>query len=472
VPVTSSSKPCVWVVDDSTLEARMVTSVLEDEYDVTVFEDGSSVIERIAAGGPRPELIVLDWRLPGISGIEVCGYLRDRQQQPMPAILMLSAKTEPEDIAEGLSSGADDYLTKPFEATELTARVKNLLRARALRDRAERAERQVRGLLEQLPDPLITVSSSGAVLFVNAAAEAMLGRPTAELLGQSVASVLPDLAGIELDAGGERKLPDVRIGVRTWAPAVKHFATGEESTTTVAFRDATAERDAAARRLDLYAIVAHDLRNPLSALVMRTDLLLANRRGPLGPEVRRDIEKMRARLADLSAMIVDLLDWAQLEGRDMGLARGPLELGALVAGEVEELRPLAEGRSQQLETAILEGVVVHGDPTRLRQVVSNLVSNALKFTPQSGAITVSVAACGTHAEVTIADTGPGIAADKLARVFERYVRAVDADHEVAGSGLGLMIVRQLVEAHGGTVNVESTPGSGSAFTFKLPLLPR
>src|SRR5690349_18122896 len=137
---TIATKRIVWIVDDSRLEAERARSALGQECDVELFSDGSAALERLATGAV-PDVMVLDWVMPGISGIEVCRFLRSPQGgHSSVGILMLTTHRQTEHIVEGLSAGANDFLAKPYEDAELLARVRAQLRARQLLERAERAE--------------------------------------------------------------------------------------------------------------------------------------------------------------------------------------------------------------------------------------------------------------------------------------------------------------------------------------------
>ena len=147
----------VWIVDDSALELEMARKRLGTEYSTRVFSDGSALLEQLNTS-PMPDVLVLDWVMPGVSGIEVCRFLRASEATQALSILLLTAQNHTEQILEGLAAGANDYLIKPYSPAELLARVASLIRTKRLRERADGAERSLRALLAHLPDALITVS--------------------------------------------------------------------------------------------------------------------------------------------------------------------------------------------------------------------------------------------------------------------------------------------------------------------------
>jgi signal transduction histidine kinase len=171
-------------------------------------------------------------------------------------------------------------------------------------------------------------------------------------------------------------------------------------------------------------------------------------------------------------MINDFLELARFEGIGYKIAHEPVDLAALVQSIGEDFRPLMDIEGLQWKSSGLKrNALVLGDKSRLTQVISNLFGNAIKFTPRGGSVVTTVIASEAHVEVAIEDTGRGIPASELDRLFQRYTRVTEKDGEVAGTGLGLMIVREIVEAHGGIVGVESHLGVGSRFWFRIPRAP-
>jgi PAS domain S-box-containing protein len=227
-----------------------------------------------------------------------------------------------------------------------------------------------------------------------------------------------------------------------------------------------AQREAKARE-DLLGLVSHDLRNSLNASFLQTEVLLELVRSVEGWPGQRQVEAVRRSLAHMQTLVQDLLDVESLESGQLSLRIVPLDLASL-ADEVEDMfGPLARERSVSLRVDLASAPpAVRADRVRLIQVVSNLVSNALRFTPAGGTITVAAERFGERVRFRVADTGVGIPAADRPRVFERFWRG---DHSQAGTGLGLAIARGLVRAQGGEIWMESEVGRGTVFHFTLPL---
>jgi signal transduction histidine kinase len=233
-------------------------------------------------------------------------------------------------------------------------------------------------------------------------------------------------------------------------------------------RERAAAKAASQSREEFFATISHELRGPLNAIVGWVRLLRDGRLDP--PSTRRALEIIEASAHAQGRLIAELLDVSRMVGGRLRLEVRALDLGALIEQAVQAVRPAAQAKAVRLESRIVPMLgVMEGDPARLGQVVTNLFSNAIKFTPDGGRVTITLDSDAHGARITVRDTGRGIQAALLPHVFERFRQADDPATRFAGLGLGLSIVRHLVELHGGTVGAESAgEGQGACFTVKLP----
>ncbi|MEA2322119.1 MAG: hypothetical protein QOD81_1969 [Solirubrobacteraceae bacterium] len=227
-----------------------------------------------------------------------------------------------------------------------------------------------------------------------------------------------------------------------------------------------------AEKQRLVADASHELRTPLAVMRAELDVTL---RGDLSPEERPVLESVRQEVDHMSRTVDNLLTLAQVDEGRLQILTTPVRLRAAIASAVRPLLPLAADRSVRLkvEDRLGDGDgIVHADAQRVHQVLTNLVENAIKFSPAGEEVRVVAWRSGAEVAVTVADAGPGIPAGAREHVFERFFR-LDAARGRAqgGSGLGLSICRDIAEAHGGRVWVDSKEGAGSAFTFALPSAP-
>jgi PAS domain S-box-containing protein len=228
-------------------------------------------------------------------------------------------------------------------------------------------------------------------------------------------------------------------------------------------------QEAVRAREDLLAIVSHDLRNPLGVVLASTALLLKANLPPDKQErARRQVEAIQRAGNRMNRLIRDLLDFASIQAGRLSVSLRPQDVAAMVNEVLEVTEPIAAPKSLRLVADVAPGLAIRCDHDRVIQLFSNLVGNSVKFTPEGGTITVHAAFAPDEHVVrfSVADTGPGIPAQELPYVFDRYYQAQRKNRD--GIGLGLSIARGIVEAHGGRIWVESEEGKGSTFFFTLP----
>jgi two-component system CheB/CheR fusion protein len=233
---------------------------------------------------------------------------------------------------------------------------------------------------------------------------------------------------------------------------------------------ARAEAEAANRAKDEFlAMLAHELRNPLAPI--SSAMLTIRRQADTDPAIRRARDVVERQVRHLARLLDDLLDVSRFARERISLRTRPVTLGAIVVEAVEVTRGLVDERSQILSLTLPESPLwLEGDPTRLVQVVGNLLNNAVKYTPPGGRIRVTGAQEGDQIVLRVSDNGDGIPAEVLPRVFDPFVQgARSLDRSGGGLGVGLTLARTLVELHGGTLTASSDgPGRGSEFVLRLP----
>jgi signal transduction histidine kinase len=231
-----------------------------------------------------------------------------------------------------------------------------------------------------------------------------------------------------------------------------------------AIRDVTERKRLDQAQQDFVAMAGHDLASPLTVLRARAQLLQRRQRYD-----EESIAAILEQTARMDRLIGDLRELAQVEGGGLSMQREAVDLVALAQEAVERARTTPTGHAVRLAAPAMP--VVAGDRDRLGQVLDNLLGNAVKYSPPGGEVLVTVEVVGGEAWLRVTDQGPGIPAEALPRLFERFYRGQHAAEE-AGLGLGLYISRMLVEAHGGRIWVGSEPGAGSTFIIALPLAER
>jgi two-component system, OmpR family, sensor histidine kinase MtrB len=227
------------------------------------------------------------------------------------------------------------------------------------------------------------------------------------------------------------------------------------------------------RRQDLLTFlagVAHDLKNPISALKLGYQGIMSLP-APIEPRQLKRLTRLNRQLDRLTRMVDDLFDAVRVEAGELGLEPMQMDLRTSVRDMVELYGPTSPAHTMSLELPDAS-VDLRADPLRIEQVISNLLSNAIKYSPRGGPVNIRVLIVGEEAELVVSDQGIGIADEDLPNIFVPFRRGSGSKEVSAGAGLGLSVVHRIVTAHGGSIAVESTPGSGSTFRVRLPLVPR
>lgn len=221
---------------------------------------------------------------------------------------------------------------------------------------------------------------------------------------------------------------------------------------------------------DFFSSVAHELRTPLSTLKMAISVLLEGREGPITDRQKELLRLVEGEMNRLISLINSLLDLSKMEAGMMTYHLEPKHLAPLIDQAIKEMGPLVDAKKINLETKVTEGLpVVKMDSERVLQVIRNIIGNAVKFTPHGGYVRISARPADQGVEVSVADTGPGIPAENLTTVFEKFRQIpIQGTSRPKGTGLGLAIAKQIVTHHGGKIWAESEIGHGSTFVFVLP----
>jgi signal transduction histidine kinase len=234
-------------------------------------------------------------------------------------------------------------------------------------------------------------------------------------------------------------------------------------------REVTEQRELDRLKDDFVATVSHELRTPLTSMMGFLEMIREGEAGELNDEQQRFLAIVYRSSERLQRLVGDLLFVARLDANGLQLQFADVDVTEVVREAVESTAALARSRAIDLRSELADVPSIFGDRERLSQLVGNLISNALKFTPPGGRVDVSLRNLGERARIEVRDTGLGMAEEDRARAFDRFFRASATRDHAPGVGLGLTIVKTIVEGHGGTIEVASREGVGTAFTIELPL---
>ncbi len=470
-------------------------------------------------------VILLDVQMPGLSGLETAELIKAREKtRHIPIIFLTAINKEERFIFEGYSVGAVDFLFKPFDPVILRSKVAVFVdlyrKNQQIKAQAEALERSTRDAMRQkaLTELILDSAASicgidrqGRITFINKAGAALLGYGHDELIGQPIHGVVhhshPDGSGMSLDEcaihqtlrdGAFRRVEDEVFWRKDGECFPVEFQVNplrEDGVITgavVSFVDITERRQAQTaleertealeeantqlRQADRYkdeflSVLSHELRTPINAITGFGSILDDEVLGPLSEEQHHYLKKMLAGADVLLCLINDLLDMSRIQAGKFVLSPRMMDFGAVVQDVIENIRPLAERKGHELVTEIEPDLPAFwADDQRVAQILVNLVNNAIKFTPDGGYVMVRALRDADSLLCEVSDTGIGIAAGDLPKLFQRFTQLDSSStREAGGTGLGLAITKTLVESHGGTIGVQSEKGHGSRFWFRLPM---
>lgn len=510
VELAPTSTGYVLVADDNRDMREYLRRILSDRWTVHTVADGARALDAVRAR--RPDLVIADVMMPTLDGFGLLNALRSNQETTSIPVILLSARAGDDARVQGLQAGADDYVTKPFSARELVARVGGTLAlARARSEAAQtlrESESRFRDMADNSPVMIWITEPDGTCSFLSKSWYDFTGQTPENGLGAGFSDAIhPDdrepVQRGSLDAANRhapcraeyrlrRKDGQYRWVLAAFAP---RFGAGDEFLGfTVSIIDITERRqveeareqvleaERAARheaervnRLkdEFLSTLSHELRTPLNIIVGWADLLGED--SLTREDFVNGIEAIGRSARAQTQRVEDLLDMSRIIAGKLRLDVQRVVLADVLDQVLRSIQPAVKARGLRLERTVdpSAGAVV-GDPDRLRQIIWNLLDNAVKFTRAGGTVRASVQRGSSHAELVVSDTGEGIDPRFLPYVFERFRQADGGtSRRLGGLGLGLSIVKELVTLHGGSVQAASRgKGVGASFTVRLPLAGR
>lgn len=474
----------ILVVDDEARIRQGCRAVLQkDGYHVEEADDGKRGLEMIAA--EHYDIVLLDLMMPALSGFDVLGHIRELH--PDTVVIVITGYATLDHSVAAMKQGAFDFVPKPFTPDQLRAVVsKAIQHTRALTDIATEKSR-MRVLINRLTDGVMATDDHKRVVLCNPAFRRLIGFqgqhqpgcdaheivnnvPLRELLDRALAMNTEEFVELTEELTlGDMETEDGQVLAARCFPF--RDRQGINLGTITVLHDITTQKRMDQHKSDFVSMVAHEIRAPMGSVLMQLNVLLDGLAGELNEKQTQVLERATTRIRSLVDLSSELLDLTKMESGLIAQERERLDVLSLIRGQLELHSATAAAKQISLTGELpseLPPVIFHRQS--FDEILSNLINNGLKYTPDGGAVTVAAAVEGDELCLRVRDTGFGIAPEDQAQVFRRFYRVKNADTRyITGTGLGLPIVKQILEAHHGRIQLDSTPGEGSTFSVYIPL---
>ena len=453
-------------------------------------EEGLTVLAK-----EEVSIVLLDMKMPGMDGMEV--LQRIQEDHPAVLVVVITGFATVETAIEAMKQGAYDFIPKPFEPDQVRIVVNRawekirLYRQKALLEEArmrtladlDTEKSRIHTILESLPIGTLVTNSSGQVVLVNPAFEELLDVDTTGAGGKTIEEYIPDrgLCDLVLEISQGRHIdfddiPEYEFSVSNgkYLVAGGRPVLGEKGEclgAVVSFTDISAMKVLDRLKSEFVAKVTHELRSPLSTIHEQIAFVLRDLVESAPESDTQILARAKEKTYSLISLISDLLDLSRIEEGDICVEKKPVRVDEQLQGIVSFLSARADAKNQTVSLEVREDTIpaIKADPIALESIFGNLITNAITYTPERGIIRITVDMAGINIRVRVADNGFGIEAKNTEKIFERFYRIKnDQTRFITGTGLGLPIVKELVDSLGGMIEVKSAPGQGSTFTVLIP----
>ena len=475
----------VLVVDDERDVREGSARVLSrGAFEVRTAETGEDGLKQIEARAP--DLLLLDLMMPGIGGLEVLERLQ--QTHPDLLVIVITGYATIETAVEAMKKGAYDFLPKPFTPDQLRIVVGRAAERRRLEEERRRTLNDLHGersrtktILNALATGILVTNAAGNVTLSNPAVLRLLGLDAPLEPGTPLADWISDPALLEQVKRVSEAVPEegrlsleIRRDDGSWLRARSSPVLDENEAiagVVTVFANVTDLKLLDELKSEFVAKVSHELRSPLSSIDQQMAVVLGDLVDGVTDEQRARLSRVQGRTRGLIQLVSDMLDLSRIESGLAGGEQQAVDVAEMLRSVTEMLTVQAETKNQVLTLELPEPPLppMSAEPTSLESVFTNLVTNAITYTPEQGSITISAATAEGGIAVSVKDSGIGIEERHLPHLFDRFYRVKnEKTRYTVGTGLGLAIVKRIVEALGGRIDVRSEVGAGTTFTVYLP----
>jgi two-component system, OmpR family, phosphate regulon sensor histidine kinase PhoR len=477
------SKPSVLVVDDEKRIREACIKMLGSEgYEARGAASADAAMQIIE--DQHIDIILLDLMMPGMPGLDALAQIRSRH--PDSVVIVITGYATVEHSIEAMKNGAFDFISKPFSPSDLRFVItKAVTHISTLQDMASEKSR-MRVMINHLTDGVMTCDNQKRIAQVNPAFLKLIGYSGPRAIGRSATAVVDDetisaMINRVLEAPDDEHIEaseelcldsDIGGNAKTISARCIPFRDrlGRNLGTITVLHDITALKEMDRVKSDFVSMVSHEIRSPMNSVLMQLKVVTDGLAGETTPKQREILSRASEKITALTTLASELLDLAKIESGLIIRESEEVQMAGLLEEQVAFHRPHARKKSIRLELAPLPTLpILMANRFNLEEVFSNLIGNAINYTCADGEITVSAAVEGDYVVVKVADTGIGIPEEDLPRIFDRFYRVKNKKtRHIIGTGLGLPIVKSIVDAHNGLIRVTSKPNYGTLFSVLLP----
>jgi len=484
----------ILIVDDDEITRIGCERILEiSDYQVDLAENGVEGLEKLRA--KEYDLVVTDLMMPQMGGMEFLQEIRKVDEKIIPIVITGYATIE--NAVDAVKMGAYDYLAKPFTPDEFRAKVDRAIEKRRLlleteKLRQERDKNRLEHSIEKtrthtiincMNEGVIATNKSGHILLINPAAVKMLRIKHVNVIGKKVHGLLSNPALENKISDALTKVTSKEILERFEITTAENRVIQSNITpvmneenecigTVAVLIDITEDKKIEKMKTDFLSLVSHELKAPLGAIEGYLNLILDGVVVGQPEKGKNYIQKSRDRAHELLELVNDLLDLSRAEKKLSSKVMSLIDLSTIIKDTYEFYKNEAKNKSIQFLIKVSDELPkIRGNQEELSRLFANLVSNAIKYTPEKGQVSLKVEKNNKQIYVVVQDTGIGMSQDEVAKVFDEFYRAKNAvSKKISGTGLGLAIAKKIAEEHNGYIEIESELEKGSIFTVVLPVI--
>lgn len=471
----------ILVIDDETRIRDACKIVLSERgFDVATASDGEIGLQMI--NEKHYDIILVDLMMPSISGFDVLSEVR--KAHPDTVVIVITGYATLEHSIEAMKKGAFDFIPKPFTPDQLRAVVEKSLRyTNALQDIADSKSR-LKVMVNRLTDGVMTTDAQKLIVQANPSFLHMIGYHGEEVVGKHVEEIIKNQELLDAidqaltmpsDTFSEitnelcfADQQDEKIFSSSCTPF--RGRTKENLGTITVLHDITTVKKMDQMKSDFVSMVSHEIRSPMNSLLMQLKIILDGLAGDVTDKQKEILERASAKILNLNSLVTELLDLSRIESGLISHEKENVDMGPLLVEQHKFHSPYGAEKDITLSLDCSEQLpLIFANRQNMDEVISNLITNSIKYSPNGSSVAISAKEENEYLKIAVSDTGYGMTKEDLEMIFTRFYRVKDENtREIQGTGLGLSLVKSIIESHNGKISVESEKNKGTTFTILLP----